>query len=58
MEHLGEHGVHDGICVTVLLEAKTTELDKGRGYAWCKVERSLENMVKEALARNCAQLHF
>ena len=58
LEHLGcPHGVHDGMCISVLLEAKTAELkDGGRGYQWCKINQKLEERVKEAL-RNCATLY-
>ena len=59
LEHLGHpHGVHDGMCISILLEANSRELEKGRGYQWQPVPETLQEMVKDALARNCAQLVY
>lgn len=57
LEHLGRpHGVHDGMCISILLEAKSADLESGRGYEWCLLKQDLVDPIQHALARNCAEL--
>lgn len=55
LEHLGRPcGVYDGMCVSVLVEACTRELETSE-FVWTQVKHTLEKRLKDALEK-CAQL--
>lgn len=57
LEHLGRpHGSCDGICISVLVEASTRDLDKTGEYHWTPVEQGLEARLRDALS-HCAELN-
>lgn len=57
LEHLGSpHGKYDGICVSVLLEADTQDLESHGDYTWTTVNQTLEKQLQDALDTHCAEL--
>ncbi len=58
LEHVGRpHGRFDGMCVSVLVEAMSRDLDTTTPYSWSKVEGNLRTKVTY-LMENSAQLLF
>lgn len=55
VEHLGRpHGKYDGICVSILVEVDSLELQSSE-YQWMKPEQDIQQKLLETL-ENCARL--
>lgn len=58
IEHLGKPwGVHDGLCLSVLVLASIKELDTNATYQWIPVDHNCREKLKQAVDK-CARLFF
>lgn len=55
LEHVGRHGISDGMCVSVLVQATSCQELESRDYKWSQVDQHLEEKLRERL-QSCAEL--